>query len=606
MLSRDQMAPKMPEDQLILSEVAVYTGGRDLDGRPIISFPSRHHASLESKVKASGLDHILRYFAELASPRDRAHGLAFVADLRFSSVEFVSLLKSALNSLQAEMQAAGGKSVFYAIQPQNKKTMKDTMTILGLRVSKKKKNKMLASPIFQTLLLADETDLHNYVDQSQLLTDLGGYLQYSHLAWVKFRKTVEPFFMSFHECSTKYSSALDRLTNLEEVQLGASQTELEETLQKTKRCYEEAVIECNLPSTCEKCTDLLQKLKHSEDDPIFNEVAQKAVFRDTYNHVKDCMASLNEMKSRMDHVWKTAESKINLLLSAMEYSAQLKQLIKWFTKDSKKLLREREIGDTPGRAEALKNHFEAAELPLAEEKIANAEQLVEKIQAMVVTSPQQGALDVKNQARRLLKILKEFRKRLDEKEDFVIAVCDYYTLCDEIERWCNKVLRFLPPNLDKIHDFLSSSHLSRRSAILVEWRESLRKFMRRRPPPDDEEIINLEQSVKLIGDEVIKRRSLELIDRYDLLMSVLSAKRPALRSDVQQALRWRYDFLEENDFQDSDLLSHSGSYVENRPASGREDQSEIVDPLVQRLMAPRPLTLDITSKRRTSQHQPRR
>lgn len=38
--------------------------------------------------------------------------------------------------------------------------------------------------------------------------------------------------------------------------------------------------------------------------------------------------------------------------------------------------------------------------------------------------------------------------------------------------------------------------------------------MRRRPPPDDEEIINLEQSVKLIGDEVIKRRSLELIDRY--------------------------------------------------------------------------------------------
>lgn len=55
-------------------------------------------------------------------------------------------------------------------------------------------------------------------------------------------------------------------------------------------------------------------------------MAQKAVFRDTYNHVKDCMASLNEMKSRMDHVWKTAESKINLLLSAMEYSAQLKQV----------------------------------------------------------------------------------------------------------------------------------------------------------------------------------------------------------------------------------------------------------------------------------------
>lgn len=50
----------------------------------------------------------------------------------------------------------------------------------------------------------------------------------------------------------------------------------------------------------------------------------------------------------------------------------------------------------------------------------------------MVTSPQQGALDVKNQARRLLKILKEFRKRLDEKEDFVIAVCDYYTLCDEV------------------------------------------------------------------------------------------------------------------------------------------------------------------------------
>lgn len=77
-----------------------------------------------------------------------------------------------------------------------------------------------------------------------------------------------------------------------------------------------------------------------------------------------------------------------------------------------------------------------------------------------------------------------------------------------------KVLKFLPPNLDKIHELLSSNHLSRKSSLVVEWRENLRRFLRRRPAPDDDDIINLEQAVKLIGDEDIKRRSLELIDRY--------------------------------------------------------------------------------------------
>ncbi|KAJ8047929.1 Kalirin [Holothuria leucospilota] len=585
MMSRDQTAPKMPDDQLISSEVAIYTGGRDQEGRPIISFPSRHHKTLESKVKASGLDHILRYYAELTSPRDKTHGLAFVADLRFSTFEFVSLLKSALNSLQGDIQGFAGKGVLYAIQPQNKKVLKDVMTVLALRTSKKKKNKSLACPLFQTVLVPDETDLHNYIDQSQLLAELGGYLQYSHTAWVRFRKTVEPFFVRFSECSSKFPAALDSVARLEELQLGHSQSELERSLQEVKRCYEDAISECNLPSACEQCTDLLHKLKHSEDDPIFNEVAQKAVFKDTFNHVRDCQASLNDMRDRIETVWKKAEERVTQSLSAIEYSARLKQLVRWFTKDSKNLLRSREIGETPGRAEALKNHFETSELPLAEEKLANAEQLVEQIQAMVVTVPLEGAVDVKNQARKLLKILKEFRKRLNEKEDFVLAVCDYYTLYDEIDRWCMKVLKFLPANLDKIHELLSSNHLSRKSSLVVEWRENLRRFLRRRPAPDDDDIINLEQAVKLIGDEDIKRRSLELIDRFDVLVSVLSSKRPALRSEVQQALKWRLEFLEENDYVDSDRLSHASSYLENRSVSGHEDTGEVVDPLMQRLMA---------------------
>lgn len=67
-------------------------------------------------------------------------------------------------------------------------------------------------------------------------------------------------------------------------------------------------------------------MKHSEDDPIFNEVAQKAVFKDTFNHVRDCQASLNDMRDRIETVWKKAEERVTQSLSALEYSARLKQV----------------------------------------------------------------------------------------------------------------------------------------------------------------------------------------------------------------------------------------------------------------------------------------
>ena len=40
----------------------------------------------------------------------------------------------------------------------------------------------------QTTIVSDEMDLYNHVDKSQLTADLGGYLQYSHQAWIRFRK----------------------------------------------------------------------------------------------------------------------------------------------------------------------------------------------------------------------------------------------------------------------------------------------------------------------------------------------------------------------------------------------------------------------------------
>ena len=51
------------------------------------------------------------------------------------------------------MRGAVGVCVLYAIQPINKKTCKDTLTLLNLRKSKKKQNKHIAQPLFQVIAM---------------------------------------------------------------------------------------------------------------------------------------------------------------------------------------------------------------------------------------------------------------------------------------------------------------------------------------------------------------------------------------------------------------------------------------------------------------------
>ncbi|XP_072182179.1 uncharacterized protein [Diadema setosum] len=572
-LLRMEPVPTMPEEDLMYSEVAIMSGGRDQSGRPLVTFPAQNHGILESRVKASGLDRILRYYIDVSSPTTKVHGFAFLADLRFSNLDFISLLKSSLNSLQAETTSVVGPFVLYLIQPLDKRSLKDTQTLLALRQSKKKKNKHLSTPLFQVTIVKDEMDLYNHVDKSQLTADLGGYLQYSHAAWIRFRKTVEPFFIRYVELIPKLPDAFARLEEQESFDLRETREELESQRENIKQLIQEVFREISIDNISQQCDDLLAKINQSDADETFAAVAQKPVFREVRLLAEYCREKLTMAQQRLDVAVERVEGRFADKLEDLDFVDEVNEMRVWLTRDGPAALKKLEIADSLGRAETLCNHFETGVASMAEDKLSLAQNLQDRARAMTVNT--NGSIaSLRCGVRDLQGLMDDFRDQLDDRRQLLSAVRNYYSLYEKIAKWCVKGLKFLPHDASEMFDDFRADRLGRRGhrdaagadgEEELQWAEEVGAFLQRNRPPREEDLTSLSEFAETIDDRVKKKKAKNLCHRCSVLLGILDMDELPSNKEVLQAIKWKTAVVGRHS---------DGSQEENRRGRGRRHRGD--------------------------------
>ncbi|XP_064466147.1 triple functional domain protein-like isoform X2 [Ornithodoros turicata] len=156
---------------LLQEKLILLTGGRDLRGGPILTFPAR---SRPDRLRPEDLRKVLTYLSSIPCEEARELGFSVVIDTRGATWATIKpILKLLQECFPAKIHAA------YLIKPDN--FWQKQRTSMG---SSKYK--------FETNMISQEA-LSKYIDPSQLTPDLDGTLSYDHSQWLDLRMALEKF-----------------------------------------------------------------------------------------------------------------------------------------------------------------------------------------------------------------------------------------------------------------------------------------------------------------------------------------------------------------------------------------------------------------------------
>ncbi|XP_049267793.1 triple functional domain protein isoform X2 [Rhipicephalus sanguineus] len=176
-----ELLPLLQERHIILS------GGRDLRGGPVLTFPAR---SRPDRLKPEEMRKVLTYLSSIPCEEARELGFSVVIDMRGATWATVKpILKVLQEYFPAKIHAV------YIVKPEN--FWQKQRTSMG---SSKYK--------FETNMISLEA-LSKSIDPSQLTTDLDGTLPYDHGQWLELRMALEKFLW-------KTSELLERLEMMKE------------------------------------------------------------------------------------------------------------------------------------------------------------------------------------------------------------------------------------------------------------------------------------------------------------------------------------------------------------------------------------------------------
>ncbi|XP_029113013.1 proto-oncogene DBL [Scleropages formosus] len=168
----------------IEKQVAYLSGGRGEESSVVITLPE---CSAFSDIPEEALAKVLTYLTLI--PRQRQPGVKFIIILD-RRLDTWSSIKTALARIAASFP--GSLHLVLVLRPTS--FFQRTVTDLGFRFSQE--DFMLKMPV---VMLSSVTDLLHYVDETQLTSEFGGTLEYSHSDWLVLRTAIESFAVTVKE-----------------------------------------------------------------------------------------------------------------------------------------------------------------------------------------------------------------------------------------------------------------------------------------------------------------------------------------------------------------------------------------------------------------------
>ncbi|XP_074184645.1 putative guanine nucleotide exchange factor MCF2L2 isoform X7 [Rhinolophus sinicus] len=159
-------------------QFAILSGGRGKDDAPIITFPEivgfKH-------IPDEDFLNVMTYLTSIPSVEAASIGFIIVIDRRRDKW---SSIKASLTRIAVAFP--GNLQLIFILRPS--RFIQRTITDIGIKYYREEFK--MKVPI---VVLNSISDLHGYIDKSQLTEDLGGTLEYRHSQWINHRTAIENF-----------------------------------------------------------------------------------------------------------------------------------------------------------------------------------------------------------------------------------------------------------------------------------------------------------------------------------------------------------------------------------------------------------------------------
>ncbi|XP_032049265.1 probable guanine nucleotide exchange factor MCF2L2 isoform X2 [Aythya fuligula] len=160
-------------------QFAILSGGRGKDGAPIITFPE--FAGF-SDIPDDDFLNVVTYLTSIPSLEAASIGFIIIIDRRRDKW---SAVKASLTRIAGAFP--GNLQLVFVLRPS--RFIQRTIADIGIKLYRDDFK-------MKIIMLNSVSDLHGYIDKSQLTRELGGTLEYGHSQWIHHRTAIENFAMT--------------------------------------------------------------------------------------------------------------------------------------------------------------------------------------------------------------------------------------------------------------------------------------------------------------------------------------------------------------------------------------------------------------------------
>ncbi|XP_043848161.1 probable guanine nucleotide exchange factor MCF2L2 isoform X3 [Dromiciops gliroides] len=407
-------------------QFAILSGGRGKDGAPIITFPE--FAGF-SEIPDEDFLNVVTYLTSIPSLEAASIGFIIVIDRRRDKW---SSVKASLTRIAGAFP--GNLQLVFVLRPS--RFIQRTIADIGIKLYRD--DFKMKVPI---IMLNSVSDLHGYIDKSQLTRELGGTLEYGHGQWIHHRTAIENFALTVKTTAQMLQTFG---TDLAETELPNDVQCTEQLLQSHTEQHSKLKAELKLAGS--QGGTLLSCIR----EPASKNPASKLNPDELENilTVERLLAQLDETEKAFDQFWTKHYLKLNQCLQLRHFEHNFREVK--LALDSLMYVQAKftVIGTSVTRVEQLlkerKQLEEKGQVPL------------EKAQSLAVTGDQliqsnHYAVDsIRPKCVELRRICDDFTNEAKKKCDILGKALEMHKQLDATSQWCEAGIYLLASQaLDK-------------------------------------------------------------------------------------------------------------------------------------------------------------
>ncbi|NXY42386.1 MCF2L factor, partial [Ceuthmochares aereus] len=393
-------------------QFAILSGGRGKDGAPIITFPE--FAGF-SDIPDEDFLNVVTYLTSIPSLEAASIGFIIIIDRRRDKW---SAVKASLTRIAGAFP--GNLQLVFVLRPS--RFIQRAIADIGIKLYRD--DFKMKVPI---IMLNSVSDLHGYIDKSQLTRELGGTLEYGHSQWIHHRTAIENFAMT-----VKTTAQM----------LQAFGTDLAETeLPNDVQCTEE-LLSTHTDHHCKLKDELKLAVKQGATlltcirEPVTRSANSKLSPDELENvaTVERLLAQLDETEKAFDQFWTKHHLKLEQCLQLRHFEHDFREIKLALDNLMEAQAGFADIGDSVTRVEHLLREQKQLE--------ENGQEPLEKAQSLALHGEQliqnnHYAVDsIRPKCVELRRICDDFTNETKKKYDILGKSLELHKQLDKASQWC--------------------------------------------------------------------------------------------------------------------------------------------------------------------------